>query len=385
VDDLTEEERDVVMLVREFVDHDVRPVARELEHANAYPGRLIDHMKQLGIFGLAIPSPWGEAKVSTSCYALVTEELARGWMSLAGAMGGHTVVAKLIEGYGTPAQKDGYLPRMATGELRATMALTEPGGGSDLQAMRTTACRSGDSYVINGAKTWISNARTSGLIALLCKTDPAAKPRHAGISILLAEPGPGFTVSRDLPKLGYKGVESCELSFDDFRVPAAALLGEREGEGFAQMMRGLEIGRIQVASRAVGVGRAALEDALRYAQQRESFGKPIWQHQSVGNYLADMATKLTAARQLVLLAARRFDAGQRADMEAGMAKLFASEAAMQIALDAVRIHGGYGYSTEFDVERYFRDAPLMIVGEGTNEIQRNVIVRQLVSRNSVAP
>jgi isovaleryl-CoA dehydrogenase len=385
VDELSREESEIVGLVREFVDREVRPVVRELEHANTYPGQLIEQMKQLGIFGLAIPEPWGEAKVSTSCYALVTEELARGWMSLAGAMGGHTVVAKLIGSYGTQEQKDGYLPRMATGELRATMALTEPGGGSDLQAMRTTAGRSGDSYVINGAKTWISNARTSGLIALLCKTDPAADPPHAGISILLAEPGPGFTVSRDLPKLGYKGIESCELSFDDFRVPAAALLGEREGQGFAQMMRGLEIGRIQVASRAVGVGRAALEDALRYAQQRESFGKPIWQHQSVGNYLADMATKLTAARQLVLHAARRFDGGQRADMEAGMAKLFASEAAMQIALDAVRIHGGYGYSTEFDVERYFRDAPLMIVGEGTNEIQRNVIARQLVSRNSVAP
>jgi alkylation response protein AidB-like acyl-CoA dehydrogenase len=385
VDELNKEEREIVGLVREFVDREVRPVARELEHANTYPGQLIEQMKQLGIFGLAIPEPWGEARVSTSCYALVTEELARGWMSLAGAMGGHTVVAKLIGSYGTQEQKDGHLPRMATGQLRATMALTEPGGGSDLQAMRTTAARSGDSYVINGAKTWISNARTSGLIALLCKTDPAAEPPHAGISILLAEPGPGFTVSRDLPKLGYKGIESCELSFDDFRVPAAALLGEREGQGFAQMMRGLEIGRIQVASRAVGVGRAALEDALRYAQQRESFGKPIWQHQSVGNYLADMATKLTAARQLVLHAARRFDAGRRADMEAGMAKLFASEAAMQIALDAVRIHGGYGYSTEFDVERYFRDAPLMIVGEGTNEIQRNVIARQLVSRNSVAP
>jgi alkylation response protein AidB-like acyl-CoA dehydrogenase len=384
-DELSAEEREIVALVREFVDRDVRPAARELEHANAYPGALIDQMKQLGIFGLAIPEPWGEAKVSTSCYALVTEELARGWMSLAGAMGGHTVVAELILSYGTQQQKDGYLPRMATGELRATMALTEPGGGSDLQAMRTTACRSEGSYVINGAKTWISNARTSGLIALLCKTDPAAEPQHTGISILLAEPGPGFAVSRDLPKLGYKGIESCELGFDDFRVPASALLGEREGEGFAQMMRGLEIGRIQVASRAVGVGRAALEDALAYAQQRESFGKPIWQHQSIGNYLADMVTKLTAARQLVLHAARRFDAGQRADMEAGMAKLFASEAAMQIALDAVRIHGGYGYSTEFDVERYFRDAPLMIVGEGTNEIQRNVIARQLVSRNSVAP
>ncbi len=383
--ELSEEETEIVELVREFVDTDVRPVARELEHANTYPEKLIGQMKELGIFGLAIPEPWGEAKVSTSCYALVTEELARGWMSLAGAMGGHTVVAKLIQDYGTQQQQDGYLPRMATGELRATMALTEPGGGSDLQAMRTTARRDGDCYVVNGSKTWISNARTSGLIALLAKTDPAAEPAHTGVSILLAEPGPGFEVSRDLPKLGYKGIESCELSFDDFRVPGSALLGERAGEGFGQMMRGLEIGRIQVASRAVGVGRAALEDALRYAQQRESFGKPIWQHQSVGNYLADMVTKLTAARQLVLHAARKFDSGERADMEAGMAKLFASEATMQIALDAMRIHGGYGYSTEFDVERYFRDAPLMIVGEGTNEIQRSVIARQLIRRNPVAP
>jgi len=370
----------MVELVRAFVNRDVKPVARELEHADTYPDKLIEQMKRLGIFGLAIPEPWGEAQVSTSCYALITEELARGWMSLAGAMGGHTVVAKLILAFGTQEQKRAYLPRMATGELRATMALTEPGGGSDLQALRTTARREGGAYVINGSKTWITNARRSGLIALLCKTDPAARPAHAGISIVLAEPGEGFTVSRDLPKLGYKGVESCELTFDDFRVPVTALLGEREGEGFAQMMRGLEIGRIQVASRALGVGQAALEDALRYAQQREAFGKPIWKHQSIGNYLADMATKLTAARQLVLYAARCYDSGRRADLEAGMAKLFASETAMEIALDAVRIHGGYGYSTEFDVERYFRDAPLMIVGEGTNEIQRNVIARQLVQR-----
>ena len=382
---LTEEEQAIVETVRDFVDRAVKPVASELEHSNTYPETLIEHMKKLGIYGLAIPEPWGEAKVSTPCYALVTEELARGWMSLAGAMGGHTVVAKLILDHGTQEQKDTYLPRMATGELRATMALTEPGGGSDLQAMRTTAVRDGDDYVVNGSKTWISNARRSDLLALLCKTDPAAEPKHRGISILLAEKGPGFTVSRDLPKLGYKGVESCELSFDEFRTPVSSLLGEAEGKGFSQMMRGLEVGRIQVASRALGVGRAALEDALRYAQERESFGKPIWQHQSIGNYLANMATKLSAARQLVLYAARRYDAGERADMEAGMAKLFASEAAMEIALDAVRIHGGYGYSTEFDVERYFRDAPLMIVGEGTNEIQRNVIARQLVERGRVAP
>jgi alkylation response protein AidB-like acyl-CoA dehydrogenase len=399
VAELNADEQAIVEVVREFVNREVKPVVRDLEHANTYPEKLIGQMKELGVFGLAIPEPWGASAVSTPCYALVTEELARGWMTLAGAMGGHTVVAKLILAFGTAEQQQRYLPRMATGELRAAMALTEPGGGSDLQNMTTTARRvkgdggggmgrgagGGDSYVISGAKTWITNARRSGLIALLCKTDPAAKPAHTGISIILVEPGPGFVVSRDLPKLGYKGVESCELSFDGLTVPATALLGEREGEGFAQMMRGLEIGRIQVAARAVGVGRAALEDSLQYAQQRESFGKPIWQHQSIGNYLADMVTKLTAARQLVLHAARCYDGGERADMEAGMAKLFASETAMQIALDAVRIHGGYGYSTEFDVERYFRDAPLMIVGEGTNEIQRNVIARQLIKRNSVAP
>jgi alkylation response protein AidB-like acyl-CoA dehydrogenase len=263
------------------------------------------------------------------------------------------------------------------------MALTEPGGGSDLQNMSTIAATDGSDLVINGSKTWISNARRSGLIALLCKTDPAATPKHKGISVVLVEHGDGLTVSRDLPKLGYKGVESCELTFDDYRVPATAILGGEPGKGFAQMMKGLETGRIQVASRALGVATAALEDALRYAQDRESFGQPIWKHQAVGHYLADMATKLTAARQLTFYAANRYDAGERADMEAGMAKLFASEVAMEIALNAVRIHGGYGYSTEFDVERYFRDAPLMIVGEGTNEIQRNVIASQLVARGGV--
>jgi alkylation response protein AidB-like acyl-CoA dehydrogenase len=380
---LPAEEQAVVQAVREWVDREVRPVARGLEHADEYPGKLIEQMKRLGVFGLAIPEPYGEVRVSTPCYVGVTEELARGWMSLAGAMGGHTVVAKLLAEFGTEEQKRRYLPQMATGEIRATMALTEPGGGSDLQAMTTTARRDAGGYLVSGAKTWITNARRSRLIAVLCKTDPDATPRHRGISILLAEHGPGLAVSRDLPKLGYKGVESCELAFDGYRAPAGAILGGEEGRGFAQMMKGLEIGRIQVASRALGVARAAFDDAFGYAQQRETFGRPIWQHQSVGNYLADMATKLTAARQLVLHAAERFDAGQRCDMEAGMAKLFASEAAMEIALDAVRIHGGYGYSTEYDVERYFRDAPLMIVGEGTNEIQRNVIAEQLVRRGGL--
>ncbi|MFF3580507.1 acyl-CoA dehydrogenase family protein [Streptomyces mirabilis] len=383
LDVLSEEERLVVAAVREFVDKDVKPVVRELEHANTYPEALIERMKKLGIFGLAVPEEYGGTPVSTSCYVLVTEELARGWMSLAGAMGGHTVVAKLLLRFGTAEQKRRWLPRLATGEVRATMALTEPGGGSDLQAMRTVARRTADGYVVNGSKTWITNSRRSGLIALLCKTDPDAIPAHRGISVLLVEHGPGLTVSRDLPKLGYKGVESCELSFEDHRAPADAVLGGVEGQGFAQMMKGLETGRLQVAARALGVGRAALEDSLAYAQERESFGKPIWRHQSIGNYLADMATSLSAARHLTLHAAREADAGRRVDMEAGMAKLFASETAMQIALNAVRIHGGYGYSTEFDVERYFRDAPLMIVGEGTNEIQRNVIVRQLVERGGL--
>jgi alkylation response protein AidB-like acyl-CoA dehydrogenase len=383
---LPDGEAEIVLLVRDFVDREVKPVVQELEHSNTYPAELIDQMKQLGIYGLAIPEPWGDVHVSTTCYAAVTEELSRGWMSLAGAMGGHTVVAKLLLAYGTDEQKDRYLPGMATGAIRATMALTEPGGGSDLQAMRTVAKRDGDHYVVNGSKTWISNARRSQLIALLCKTDPRATPAHSGISILLVENGgTGLEISRDLPKLGYKGVESCELSFDSFRTPVTSLLGTKEGQGFGQMMRGLEVGRIQVACRALGVGRAALEDSLRYAQERESFGAPIWKHQSIGNYLADMATKLEAARQLTWYAARKYDAGDRADLEAGMAKLFASETAMEIALNAVRIHGGYGYSTEFDVERYFRDAPLMIVGEGTNEIQRNVITRGLISRGSVAP
>ncbi|MBB3051123.1 alkylation response protein AidB-like acyl-CoA dehydrogenase [Prauserella isguenensis] len=386
---LDADEQAIVETVREFVDRDVRPVVRDLEHDNVYPEALIEQMKRLGIFGLAVPEPYGEVRVSAPCYALVTEELARGWMSLAGAMGGHTVVAKLLSDYGTEEQKQKYLPRMATGELRATMALTEPGGGSDLQAMRTVAAPAGGDgdtsagYVLNGTKTWISNARRAGLVAVLCKTDPDADPPHRGISVLLVEKGPGFTVSRDLPKLGYKGVESCELSFDDCRVPESALLGGVEGQGFAQMMRGLEIGRIQVAARATGVARAAFDDALRYAQERESFGVPIWKHQSVGNHLAEMGTKLTAARQLLLHAARTYDSGQRSDMEAGMAKLFCSETAMEVALTAVRVHGGYGYSTEFDVERYFRDAPLMIVGEGTNEIQRDVVARQLIARGGL--
>lgn len=380
---LSAEEEQIVELVARWVDQEVRPVVNELEHDNTYPEDLIEQMKDMGVYGLAIPAPYGDFAVSARCYAKVTEEIAKGWMSLAGAFGGHSVVSKLIGRFGTTEQKERYLPRMATGELRATMALTEPDGGSDLQAMRTVAKPTAGGYLINGTKTWITNARRSDLVALLCKTDPTANPAHRGISILLVEKVPGFTVSRDLPKLGYKGVESCELHFDDCHVPGDALLCGIEGKGFGQMMVGLETGRIQVAGRAIGVARAAFDDALRYAQDRHAFGVPIWQHQSVGNLLADMATQITAAQQLNYLAADCIDSGRRADMEAGMAKLFCSEMAAKVTLDAIRVHGGHGYSTEFDVERYYRDAPLMIVGEGTNEVLRNVIVKQIIGRNGL--
>ncbi len=378
---LTPDEQDMVRLVSDFVDERVRPRVREFEADDIYPEDLIEEMKKLGFFGLLVPAEHGGVDVSTACFARMTEELARGWMSLAGAIGGHSVISYLVRHFGTPQQQESYLPRMADGSLRATMALTEPSGGSDLQGMRTFADTDRDELVITGSKTWISNAQHAGLIGLLCVTDRSASPAHRGMSVVLVEPGDGLTVSGKIPKLGYRGVEACELTFDHMRVPATAVLGGTPDLGWGHMMRGLEVGRIQVAARAVGVGQAALDDALSYAQTRESFGKPIWKHQSVGNLLAEMGTKMRAARLMTLDAAERLDAGDRADMEAGMAKLFASEAAMQVALDAVRVHGGYGYSKEYDVERYFRDAPLMIVGEGTNEIQRNVIAAQLVARD----
>jgi alkylation response protein AidB-like acyl-CoA dehydrogenase len=381
--EMSAEEEQIVELVARFVDSEVKPVVHDMEAADEYPTALIEQMKEMGVYGLGIPEPYGPYSVSSRCYALVAEELARGWMSLAGAFGGHSVVSKLILRFGTDDQRASYLPRMATGELRATMALTEPDGGSDLQNLRTVARKVDGGYLINGSKTWITNARMSGVIALLCKTDPTASPAHKGISIMLVEKVPGFTVGRDLPKLGYKGVESCELFFDDCFVPDSALLGGVEGTGFSQMMGGLEVGRIQVAARAIGVARAAYDAALQYAQDRKSFGKPIWQHQSVGNLLADMATQITAARMLNLHAADCLDTGRRADMESGMSKLFASEMAAKVTLDAIRIFGGHGYSKENDVERFYRDAPLMIVGEGTNEILRGVIAKQAVGRRGL--
>ena len=376
-------EREMVHMTAEFVNERVRPRVAEFESEDRYPEDFIEEMKKLGFFGLLVPEEYGGSEVSAACFARVTEELARGWMSLAGAIGGHSVISYLIRTFGTQDQREAYLPRMAEGAIRATMALTEPSGGSDLQAMRTYATPVGEDWEIRGSKTWISNAQHSGLIGLLCRTDRDARPAHTGMSVLLVEPGEGLDVSKKIPKLGYRGVEACEIVFDGMRVPSSAVLGGEAGKGWAQMMRGLEVGRVQVAARAVGVAQAALASATKYAQERESFGKPIWKHQSVGNLIADMATKVQASRLLTADAAEKLDQGVRADMEAGMAKLFASEAAMQVALDAMRVHGGYGFSREFDVERYFRDAPLMILGEGTNEIQRNVIAAQWISRHEI--
>jgi len=380
---LPPDEQQVIDTVREFVEREVIPCAVALEHADAYPAELIGQMKEMGIFGLRVPAAYGGVQVSTPCFAAVSEELARGWMSLAGAIGGHSVIADLLVSYGTDEQKERLLPRLATGELRATMALTEPDGGSDLQAMRTVARRRGSVYHVEGTKMWITNARRAGLIGLLCKTDPDAVPGHRGMSVLLVENGPGVQVSRDLPKLGYKGVETCEIAFADCQVPLSALLGGTEGSGFAQMMKGLELGRIQVAARATGVARAAFDASLDYAQHRVAFGKPIWQHESIGNYLADMAAKLESARLLLYAAAGRLDEGGRRDLEAGLAKLHASEVCLELCQLALRIHASNGYSTEYPVERYFRDAPLMVVGEGTNEIQRTLIARQLVARGGL--
>ncbi|MGI9156405.1 MAG: acyl-CoA dehydrogenase family protein [Marmoricola sp.] len=379
---LTDDEREILAVVDDFVDDYVRPRVREFEQDDVYPEDFIERMKALGCFGLLVPVEYGGVGVSAACFALVTESLARGWMSLAGAIGGHSVMSYLIREFGTDQQKQQYLPAMAEGAVRMTMALTEPSGGSDLQAMRSLAHfdPARDVYVLNGEKTWISNARHSGRIAVLCKTDPDAKPAHSGMSVLLVGEHQGLTVSGNLPKLGYRGIEACTVTFEEVEVPARDVVGGQPGAGWQQMMRSLELGRVQVAARAVGVAQASFDAALAYSQERETFGKPIWKHQSVGNHLARMATTIRAARLLTLDAAQMIDSGERADMEAGMAKLFASETAVEASLDAMRIHGAYGYSKEYDVERYYRDAPLMVIGEGTNEIQHDVIARQLVDR-----
>jgi butyryl-CoA dehydrogenase len=380
------EQREIVATIREFVERDVVPVASELEHADEYPTALVETMKELGLFGVTIPEDYGGLGLDLSTYARIQVELSRGWMSLSGVLNTHFISAWMIGEHGTEEQRGRYLPRMATGELHFAYSMTEPHAGSDVQAIRTRAVREGDEYLITGQKMWATNGLRSSGVMLLAKTDPDADPPHRGMTAFILEkaPGvheqPGLTVSRPLRKLGYKGVESTELVFDGFRTPATSVLGGQEGLGFKQFMGGIELGRVNIAARAVGIAQAAFEAAIRYAQEREAFGKPIARHQAIQLKLAQMATKIEASRLLMLEAAGRKDAGERADLEAGMAKLFATETAEEVALEAMRIHGGYGYSQEFVVERIYRDAPVLILGEGSNEIQQLLIARRLLER-----
>jgi alkylation response protein AidB-like acyl-CoA dehydrogenase len=375
------EQQALIDEVRRFVEREVFPVARALERADLYPDALVEKLKHLGIFSITLPEAYGGLALDFCTYARIVEELSRGWMSLAGIVNTHILVAYMIATYGTEEQRQRFLPRMATGELRGALCLSEASGGSDVQAIAMTAERAGEDYLLTGSKLWVTNGVHGGLFAVLARTDITSAPPYRGMSLFLVEKGsPGLSAARTFDKLGYKGVETAELVFDHVRVPAANLLGEREGQGFKHAMSGLEVGRINVAARAVGVARAAFEDAIKYAQQRRTFGQPIAQHQAIQFKLADMATHIEAARLLVEQAARKKDRGERCDLEAGMAKLFASEMCQHVTLEAMRIFGGFGYTKEFNVERYYRDAPLMLVGEGTSEIQRLVIARQLLER-----
>jgi butyryl-CoA dehydrogenase len=376
----------VVSLVRQFTDEQIIPVASDLERDDIFPDQIVAGLKELGLFGFTIPEQYGGLGLDLTTYALCVIELSRGWMSVSGIINTHFIVADMIMRDGTDEQKQRFLPQMATGEVRCSFSMTEPEAGSDVQAIRTRAVRDGDDYVVNGQKMWVTNGLRSGLVALLVKTDPDAKPAHKGMSCLLVEKPPGaahdggLTIPPQLAKLGYKGVETTELVFQDHRVPAANLLGEGEGHGFQQMMSGIEVGRVNVAARGVGVAQRAFELAIRYAQQREAFGKPIAKHQGIQFKLAEMATKIEASRLLMLSAARKKDAGERSDVEAGMAKLYASEICHEVVEDSFRIHGGYGYSKEYEIERLYRDAPLLLVGEGTSEIQKLIVARGMLAR-----
>ncbi|MCF2526498.1 acyl-CoA dehydrogenase family protein [Yinghuangia soli] len=378
--ELSDEQKLFRSTLRDFVHKEIDPVAAEWERTGRYPTEIVATMRSLGLFGLTVPEEYGGLAVDMVSFALVFEEISRGWMGVAGILGSHSLACWMIARHGTEEQRAHYLPRLAAGEWRSGIALTEPDAGTDLQGIRTTARREGDTYVVDGAKTWITNARHANVLPVLVKTDPSAVPAHRGMSVLLIDTDtPGFEVLRDLPKLGYKGTESCELLLTGVRVPADQLLGGVEGVGMKQALSGLETGRINVAARAVGVAQRAYDEALAYARQREAFGQPISSFQAIQLKLADMAANLQAARLMVYWAASRADAGKRVDMESGMAKLLASETALTNSLDAMRIHGGYGYSQEFVVERLYRDAPLMAIGEGTNDILRTVIAKSLVA------
>ena len=380
---LTTEQKEIVGMVRSFVEKEIMPVQHDLEHDDVYPEAIVKQMKELGLFGLAIPEQYGGGGVDFKTYALVIEEICRGWMSIAGVINTHFIAAYMINEYGTDEQKQRWLPKMATGEYHMAYSMSEPGAGTDVQAIRTRARRDGDDYIISGEKMWVTNGERSTHVAVLTKTDPEASPAYKGMSTFIAAKGPGLTVSKKIEKLGYKGVETTALSFDDYRVPASDLLGGEEGKGFVHMMSGIEVGRINVAARGVGVARRAFEEAIRYAQERHSMGKPIAQHQAIQFHLANMATKIEAAHLLVMSAAEKKDRGERVDLEAGMAKLFASETCYECATDAMRVFGGYGFSKEYPVEQLYRDAPLLMIGEGTNEIQRVVIARRLLEKYKV--
>jgi alkylation response protein AidB-like acyl-CoA dehydrogenase len=367
--------------IRQFVERKIIPVASQLEHNDEYPSEIVEGMKDLGLFGANVPPEYGGLGLDYTTFAMIIEELSRGWMSVVGPLGTHSVICDIIHRFGTEEQRREFLPGLATGQRRGGLALSEADAGTDVQRLKTTATRRGDGYVINGSKMWITNGRHGNTFVLAAKTEPKADPPYQGISAFIIEKGgEGFNVARDIDKLGYKGVETCELSFDNFFVPAKNLVGGKEGDGFKHIMTGLESERINVAARGVGLARAAFEDAIQYAQQRHTFGKPICEHQTIQIKLADMATKIEAARLLVYSAAEKKDRGERCDLEAGMAKLFATESAQEIVLESLRIHGGAGYSKDFRVERYYRDAPLLIVGGGTNELQRLIIAKGLVAK-----
>jgi len=378
-----EQEQMILDTVDRFLDRDVKPYVMELEHNDTYPEEIVGKMKELGLFGSVIEEQYGGLGLSCLTYAKIVERVSVVWMSLSGIFNSHLIMSSAVQRAGTEAQKRKWLPKFASGEIRGGLALTEPNCGTDLQAIRTRAVRDGDDYVVNGTKTWISNGIHGTCFAVMVKTDSDVAPRHKGISLFLIEKGDGFRVSRKLEKLGYKGIDSAELIFDNCRVPAENLVGEIEGLGFKHVMGGLELGRINVAARGVGVAQASLDEAVKYSQQRETFGKPICEHQAIQLKLADMATRTEAARLLTYQAADAFDRNERCDMEAGMAKLFATEAALTNSMESMRVHGGYGYSKEFPVERFYRDAPLLTIGEGTNELQRIIIARQLVERNPI--
>ncbi len=376
-------DNDAIILdaLEKFLTAEVDPFVHDLEARDEYPHEIVEKMKQMGLFGCIIAEEYGGLGLSTSTYAKIVTRITRSWMSLSGIINSHLIMASAVQRHGTDAQKQHYLPRFATGELRGGVGLTEPDCGTDLQAVRTVAKRVGDDYIVNGTKTWITNSLHGNCLALLVKTDPKTTPAHKGMSLFIAEKREGFTVARKLEKLGYRGIDTCELLFQDYRVPADCLIGGVEGRGLQQILSGLELGRINVAARGVGVARAALDLAVAYSQQRKTFGKPICEHQAIQLKLGEMATRTEAARLLTNAAAEAFDRGERCDMEAGMAKYAATEASMENAAEALRIHGAYGYSKEYDVERLYRDAPLLVIGEGTNELQRILIAKELIKRH----